>query len=154
MQTPGLIIVAVGLLVLALLAMQRGSDPGLTLTSPMYAGNAQVVAIARAIARAEGFYVAGSKPQRYNNPCDISDASGVIKFPTIEEGWSAAYRQIDLMLSGASGIYRPEMPVVQVAALWTLGKSDDMSATVIGWARTVAGELGIQITDPLTEVAA
>ncbi len=54
-----------------------------------------------AIATQEGFYVAGSRPQRNNNPCDLradgivwkgqsgTDAAGFCIFDTVEDGWRA-----------------------------------------------------------------
>jgi hypothetical protein len=61
--------------------------------------------LAEAIARKEGFYVAGSLPQRQNNPGDLRHAPGenhpgnpdaVGAFPTAEAGWAALERQLGL----------------------------------------------------------
>jgi hypothetical protein len=150
MATPSLLITIAGLVTIALVAMRRTAAAA-TITSPTGAYSAQVVRIAAAIARAEGFNVAGSKPERFNNPCDISTPGmGVNQYATVEEGWNAAYRQVNLMLMNQSGIYSPDMPIIQIASLWTLGRSDEVDRpAVIGWANTVAGALGLSVTDSL-----
>ena len=62
--------------------------------------------LADAIAHEEGFYVAGSLPQRNNNPGDLRHGNGEIhpdnqpnavgSFATPEEGWAALNRQLRL----------------------------------------------------------
>lgn len=111
-----------------------------------------VTDIARAIAHAEGFYVSGSFPSRNNNPGDITDSTTGVKktFTTVDEGWVALKHQVSLILTGASHVYKPEMPIIQIASIYTLGKPDIATPDVMGWANTVAGDLGLSITDPLT----
>lgn len=79
---------------------------------------------AEAIARAEGFYVSGSIPQRAHNPGDLklsaaSSPLGYLNGHTIfssdEEGWNALFHQIELMRTGTSRIYKPEMTFEQIA---------------------------------------
>jgi len=63
-----------------------------------------VDAFARAIARQEGFYRAGSKARRLNNPgnlrpwrnCPLPVADGMIVFPSAEAGWEQLRAQIRL----------------------------------------------------------
>lgn len=61
--------------------------------------------LAEAIAHQEGFYVAGSLPQRQNNPGDLRHAPGethpgnpdaVGCFPDVATGWAALDRQLNL----------------------------------------------------------
>jgi len=102
--------------------------------------------IARAIARAEGFYVGGSLPERANNPGNLKmgdvglgTIDGKTIYPTLAAGWSALYRQINLMLTGASRYYRPEMTIQQIAAIYTGGDN------ALAWAGNVARSLGVTI---------
>lgn len=61
-----------------------------------------VEAMARAMARQEGFYKASNKALRNRNPgnirpwegCTLPVAGGMIAFPTIEAGWEQLRRQI------------------------------------------------------------
>ena len=65
--------------------------------------------LAEAIAHQEGFFVAGSKPNRQNNPGDLRHAPGeshegmdpnaVGEFANAEEGWAALNRQLNLYAS-------------------------------------------------------
>jgi len=105
--------------------------------------------IARAIARAEGYFVAGSLPNRLNNPGSLKDPNtGQLRaFPTVEEGWAALKQQVARMLEGTSRFYQPSMTIAQIAAIYTGGDKPD------AWARIVAGELGVSPDTPLKDVA-
>jgi len=83
--------------------------------------------VCRAIALAEGANVAGSNPDRLNNPGDISDGglsygfevhsgSSVTKFPDKHTGWMALYAKIDnAFVSAKSLVYSPDMTWTQFA---------------------------------------
>ena len=102
--------------------------------------------VAKAIAVAEGFYVEGSVPQRYNNPGDIEDQSGKkIVYPTVAFGWQSLYRQIELMISGRSRIYRPGMTWEQI------GKLYDGETSYMNWTDNVCKELKVPPTSTLQE---
>ncbi len=105
--------------------------------------------IARAIARAEGYFVPGSLPNRLNNPGSLKDPNtGKLRaFPTIEEGWAALKHQVARMLEGTSAFYKPSMTIAQIAAIYTGGDKPD------AWARIVASELGVSPDTPLKDVA-
>lgn len=112
-----------------------------------------VETIARAIARAEGFFVADSLPQRANNPGALT--LGDVGFGTIADktvfgslaaGWEALHRQVALMLSGASAYYNPQMTLAQVAVIYTGGDNPTR------WAQTVAGALGVTPATTLGEL--
>lgn len=59
--------------------------------------------LSQAIARAEGYYAAGSKAQRYNNPGNIYTSGGAVyaTFPTPEAGFQALEDNIRRYNSGS-----------------------------------------------------
>jgi hypothetical protein len=105
--------------------------------------------IAEAIARAEGFYVSGSLPQRNNNPGSLrihGETDTISKFSTVEDGWSALYRQINLIFSRDSNYYTPEMSIEEFASIWTGGDNPG------SWANTVSQALNVGPSTSLIEV--
>ena len=118
-------------------------------------GNSDVTRkIAEAIATAEGFFVSGSLPQRANNPGDLKlgnaglgDINGKTVFASVEEGWAALERQIDLILSGRSAYYSPDWTILQVAQKYTGGDNAE------AWANIVAEQLGVTPDTPIGEVS-
>lgn len=115
---------------------------------------AGVERMSRAIAQAEGFYVAGSIPARANNPGDIKVPNwsgaklgeGISVFPTIGEGWSRLYRQLNLIASGQSRVYTLGDSIASMSVKWT--GSDNAAA----WASIVASALGTETDALLAEV--
>jgi len=107
--------------------------------------------IAGAIAKAEGFLVPGSLPQRANNPGNLKlggeTIGGKTIFSTVQEGWQALYHQIDLMLSGQSRYYSPDMTIRQVAGIYTGHDNEE------AWAKIVAGQLGVSPDTPIGSIA-
>lgn len=109
--------------------------------------NQQLIArIADAIAFAEGYYVAGSRPSRNNNPGDLErDLTGkgigtdgpYIIYAAARDGWDALEYQVRLMFSG-SHIYKPAMTIAEVAQHYTATQESD-------WARAVAARLGVTV---------
>lgn len=121
-------------------------------SAPSYSWEIQQVA--KAIAYAEGFYVQGSAPQRAHNPGALkvpgwkgatTGTEGISVFASDAEGWQALYRQLALIVSGASGIYSLNMSIGDMAKRWT---ATDQSA----WANNVSSELGVSTSTRLTEV--
>lgn len=107
----------------------------------------QIERIARAIATAEGYGIAGAIPTLRNNPGNIRSSAGPIAtYPTIEDGWAALYRQVRLMLAGGSSYYQPTMTLSEVARVYT-GESAYMN-----WANNVARILGVSIDTPFGEL--
>jgi len=100
---------------------------------------------ARAIARAEGYYVPGSLPQRLNNPGSLKDAAtGRLRaFESPLQGWAALLAQLRLVTQGRSAHYRPEMSLRDFARIWTGGDNPE------GWAAAVAQELGVPLEAPV-----
>jgi hypothetical protein len=119
-----------------------------------------IQAFASAVAHEEGFYVAGSVPQRANNPCDLTDdgdvGCGVIQttgaagakitvYPNVEAGWQAAYKKFGRMLNGASEVYLLSMTIQQV------GMKFSGDAT---WGKNVAARLGLTDQNTLADYVA
>lgn len=87
-----------------------------------------ILTMAQAIAHAEGFYVPGTVPNRANNPGDlkvpgwtgpVTGAEGISVFPSADEGWRRLYFQLDLIRTGRSRVYSPNMTLGAMAARWT-----------------------------------
>jgi hypothetical protein len=104
--------------------------------------------MARAIARAEGFGVPGAIPTVRHNPGNIRMLSAPFDIATYEsdaDGWAALYRQVSLMLYGGSRVYSPDMPLSEVARLYT------GEARYMDWAWNVARVLGVTPDTPFAE---
>ena len=107
----------------------------------------------QAAAHEEGFFETDpakipTVPQRANNPADLTDDKdlgyGTIQtsgpngakitiYPSVTDGWNAAYRKFRRMLSGASEVYPLSLTVEQVG----LKFSGDPN-----WGRNVASRIG------------
>ena len=120
---------------------------------------ALIQAFATAIAHAEGFYVAGSVPQRANNPGDLTDdgdvGNGFIQtsgpmgakitvYSTVEDGWAALTKKVARMLNGASHVYTPDLTILEVGMKYA-GSAE--------WAANVAARLGVDTRTTLAEYA-
>lgn len=107
--------------------------------------NDPIKRLAEAIAKAEGFYSGDTLPKRNNNPGALKDASGRIAlFESLADGWQALYRQVELMLTGQSAFYNPDMTFLEVARLYTGNDKPE------AWASIVSGELGLRPENPLS----
>lgn len=109
---------------------------------------------AEAVARAEGFYVPGSVPQRAHNPGDIKvvgwvgpTIGGISQFGSDSDGWNALYRQLYLILTGSSSRYNLDMTIADMARTWTVTQQT-------AWARNVASFLSVETSAPLWQVLA
>jgi hypothetical protein len=118
-------------------------------------GNSLIDSLANAIARMEGYNVAGSVAQRNNNPGNLragtgqigTDANGYAIFPSVDAGFAALDNQIQLNINrgltltqffqGKPGVYAGYAPAAD---------SNDPT----NYANTVAGWLGI---DPNTQLS-
>lgn len=103
-----------------------------------------VIRIAQAIASAEGFHTSGSRPNRNNNPGDLTYAFGYPTsgvdgafpiFSTVTDGWNALYTQVQEMFDGTSAYYNPGMTISQIGLLYAGGDPN--------WATNVASYLGV-----------
>ena len=101
-----------------------------------------VVAIAQAIANAEGFGQPGAIPTVRNNPGDIENLSGVVKtYDTVQDGWNALYDYIQRMIDG-TWIYNTGQTWAQIGGIY--------SGTPGGpWATNVASFLGVDVNSTL-----
>jgi hypothetical protein len=112
--------------------------------------------LARAIAKAEGFYTRGSKPARLHNPGDIRsqlhhaypgqvgiDRQGYVLFRNDRAGWAALEAQIDRIAAGDSKFYTVNSTLKQMARRY---------ATSPTWIRNVAHNLGVTPDTQLWEI--
>jgi hypothetical protein len=111
--------------------------------------------VCRAIAIAEGANIAGSAPDRYNNPGDLSkgdehrqaftgytilpDGELLIQFATKMAGWTALYSKISRIVQGQSSVYSTSMTWTQFA--------EKYAGSSLAWAANVTRQLGVQIGD-------
>lgn len=114
----------------------------------------KVERLREAIARAEGWYVEGSRPQRNNNPGNLTKDFGYPitghdgPFPiflTPEWGWTALRNQVEMMLDGSSAYYDPYMTIREVAEKYTETEKD-------AWAQNVASQLGVTVDTRLADI--
>ncbi len=115
--------------------------------------------IAKAIAKAEGFYVQGSIPQRANNPGDLERGDigfGVISlktiYPSAGQGWEALYHQIGIMLDNSSAVYGPTWTIQDVADEYVSGMQSD-TKDAAAWAQNVADTLGVSVDTQIGTIA-
>lgn len=108
---------------------------------------------ARAIARAEGFYVPGSIPERAHNPGNLKvgaptlGTSGITVFDSDELGWAALYRQLARIIEGRSAHYTLDTTIAEMGRKWTATEHEQSA-----WASNVAGALGVGVETPLNQV--
>jgi hypothetical protein len=90
---------------------------------------ALVQKFAQAVAKAEGFYDGSNDiPVRANNPCDITDdgdigygvsgTSKITNYPTLDQGWQAAYIKFERMLNGDSREYSLSLNLKQMGMIY------------------------------------
>jgi hypothetical protein len=113
------------------------------------------VRIAQAIATAEGFYVAGSRPARNHNPGDMTaDLVGAavgmdgmfVVYGNDQDGWNNLYAQVNAWLEGTSRHAGPDATITDIAKFYTTTEQDS-------WAANVAGALGVGVDTPIGSVA-
>lgn len=116
----------------------------------------RVQVLAGAIARAEGFYVRGSIPNRLRNPGDIRalkgqhypgqvglTKNGYVIFRTDRDGWAALFHQIEKIQAGDSKFYTVNMTLRQLSKKY---------ATSSTWVKNVSKILGTKPEARLWEV--
>lgn len=87
--------------------------------------------VANAIARTEGYYVKGSKPNRYRNPGDIRrfhgaaypgevarDRFGYVRFKSAKAGWAALESNLQRIVDGSSSQYDQSMTFGEIAKIY------------------------------------
>lgn len=114
--------------------------------------------IAKAIATAEGFYVAGSRPQRFHNPGDLTELTdGVTQVKTVlrhftddKAGWVALEAKLENILAGRSRVYRSGMSILEFASMWVTGRPLSVPNNEVDhWASCVAQHLHLTTKDSL-----
>lgn len=109
--------------------------------------------LSKAIARAEGFYVPGSRPARNHNPGNMTqdlikksigkDDSFVI-YANDADGFENLRRQLWLVWGG-SAYYNPTMTIEEFARVWTTTQQSS-------WASNVASALGVSVDTQLQQL--
>ena len=115
----------------------------------------KVRAFADAIARAEGFYVAGSVPQRARNPGDLKIPNwtgpvlgeGISVFESVDQGWNALYRQLQFIIDGRSRVYNLDFTIRDMGRKYTATLTEQDA-----WANNVARVLNVPVDTPLWQV--
>lgn len=136
-----MIVPIVAVLILAVFFLLTSSAEGETVTT-----GKPLSPFADAIAKAEGFYISGSRSQRNNNPGDFilappasnytskSDGTYAV-FDNPQDGWQALEDQLDLIRRGASNNYQITMTFLQMAKAYSPDGFQN-------WANNVATALG------------
>lgn len=128
-----------------------------------------IESIAKAIARQEGYYNANWQPQsntlayRNNNPGNLRSwgsnpvVSGYAQFPTVDQGWQALYRQVQLNIdrgltleeffAGKPGVYGGYAPAADSNLPYTYANN------VASWTGIPLGIPLNQLLDPATGTA-
>lgn len=116
---------------------------------------AGVQKLAQAIATAEGFYVAGSRPARNHNPGDmtqdligkaVAKDGAFVVYSTDADGWANLYAQINLWLSGGSAHATADSTISDLSSFYT---ANDQST----WAVNVANSAGVTVDTSIGAIA-
>jgi hypothetical protein len=132
----------IGLGLLAVARQARGSesvnsDGTVSTGAPV---TEEIRDLANAIAHAEGFHVAGSIPQRANNPGDLVEpgwtgptlgAQHISVFSTVEEGWQRLYHQLQIIVTGKSHVYALDDTLEAMGERWTQTQNTSWVANVV-----------------------
>lgn len=121
--------------------------------------DARVKRFADGIEIAEGYNVAGSLPNRLNNPGDLKDditgtaigtdaASGLMIYGSYADGRAALEHQVRLALTNQSHIYNAAMTLEEFAIHY-VGTNLQEAAD---WANNVAAAIGASIDTPIGQV--
>lgn len=108
------------------------------------------------IALAEGFYVAGSLAAINHNPGNmtldligksIGMNKGFVVYANDADGWANLYKQVEKILTNASGIYDSGMTLREIGQKYA---STSPPNEQLAWAINVASKLGIDIDTPVS----
>ena len=125
--------------------------------SLLRAQSSSIDAFAVAIAKAEGYYLKGSIPNRYRNPGDIKVRAGQkyfgqvrigkgghIVFRNDAAGWFALREQLRKIVEGESRFYTPQMTLRHVAQKY--------AGNYRVWAKNVSHDLGVNPNTTIAEL--
>lgn len=157
MNKLGIVVVGGAALLLAKRVDAGDWGTGLDIMGTLELGSVtpKIAAFARAIATAEGFYVAGSIPRTANNPGNLVlpnwtgptlGAERISVFPSVEEGWSRLHRQLALIVTGQSRVYKLDMTIADMGNKWAPGGAVNIAGA---WASNVARMLEVPPTATL-----
>jgi hypothetical protein len=97
-----------------------------------------------AIAHADGFWTSTSSPRVFHNPGDRSSlAADTWHRLETADAWALLAHQVDLMLSGRSYTFRPDMTWRAIARHWTAGEN------TAAWLETVCQVICVSPDDEL-----
>ena len=114
----------------------------------------QIIALAKAIATAEGFGLPGAIPTLAHNPGDLVipgwtgaklGTERISVFSNDAEGWDRLYKQLLLIVSNKSHIYSLSDTLASMAAKWT-------NTAPSAWAMNVASSLGVTADTTLRDL--
>jgi hypothetical protein len=123
-------------------------DDGVLDLGPQSSIPFNIIKLAQAIARAEGFYQGGTSvqsattiPGRANNPGDLKagdvgygDINGITIFGNATDGWTALYNQLIRIANRGSRYYTPDESFASFGNTWSGGDPN--------WAMNVSAALG------------
>jgi hypothetical protein len=141
-------LVLVAALALGILVLLKSVSGGIPMTPE------NVRKIAEAIAYAEGFYTAGSRPARNHNPGDMTEdligkAVGTdgpfAVYASDADGFENLYAQINKWLNGTSSHATADSTISDISQFYT---ADNQTT----WATNVANRLGVSLDTPIKEV--
>lgn len=148
----GLILAGIAVAVGGILLYDKSTGGSLTQTIESVFD--PVEALAQAIATAEGFYVDGSRPQRDNNPGDMTvDIIGrgigkdgpFIVYATADDGWANLKAQIQKWFDGSSHNADSSSTIADLSSFYT---ANDQGS----WAANVASALGVDVNTPISQL--
>jgi len=120
--------------------------------------SAAIQLFSEGIALAEGFYVAGSRAARNHNPGNMTlDLIGkkigmdgmFVVYANDADGWANLRRQVEKILTDASGIYDSQMTLREIGQKYASTSPPDEQ---LAWAINVASRLGIDIDTPVSSL--
>lgn len=130
---------------------------GITSDPSTWPSGDDIWAACQAVALAEGANVAGSDPDKYNNPGDLSkgDEHGQavtgyttlgcgeveIIFASKQAGWNALYAKFQNIVNGQSSVYSLSMTWQEFA--------QEYAGNSTAWVTNVCNQLGVSPTDTL-----
>jgi hypothetical protein len=109
--------------------------------------------LSKAIARAEGFYVPGSRSARNHNPGNmtqdlikksIGKDGAFVVYANDADGFENLRRQLWLIWGG-SAYYNPTMTIAEFASVWTATQQTE-------WAANVANALGVSVSTQIQQL--
>jgi hypothetical protein len=151
------VFLAAGGVALGLILWRKQDEPAPSATASPAPSPAMRL-LGEAIARAEGFFVSGSIPDRANNPGNLKIgtvsglqplSNGISVFPSRDAGWAALYRQLGLIATSKSKVYTsgPLTTIREMGNKWAPGGIENVAGQ---WASSVAKILGVSVDTPLS----